>query len=53
LVLASFVSYLLRSNLSIAGERLIVDLGLTKVQLGAILAAFAWGYTIFQFPGGI
>jgi sugar phosphate permease len=53
LVLASFVSYLLRSNLSIAGERMIVDLGLTKVQLGAILAAFAWGYTIFQFPGGI
>ena len=53
LVLASFVSYVLRSNLSIAGERMIVDLGLTKVQLGAILAAFAWAYTIFQFPGGI
>lgn len=53
LVLASFVAYLLRSNLSVAGERMIVDLGLSKVQLGAVLAAFAWGYAIFQFPGGI
>ncbi len=53
LVFASFVSYVLRSNLSIAGERMIGDLGLTKVQLGAILAAFAWAYTIFQFPGGV
>lgn len=52
-VLASFIGYLLRSNMSIAGERMITDLGLTKVQLGAILAAFAWGYTIFQFPGGV
>ncbi len=52
-MLASFVSYLLRSNMSIAGEGMIADLGLTKVQLGSILAAFAWGYTIFQFPGGI
>ena len=53
LVLASFVAYLLRSNMSIAGEGMIADLGLTKVQLGAILAAFAWGYAIFQFPGGV
>ena len=53
LVLASFVAYLLRSNMSVAGESMIADLGLTKVQLGAILAAFAWGYAIFQFPGGI
>ncbi len=53
MVFASFVAYLLRSNMSVAGERMIADLGLTKVQLGAILAAFAWGYAIFQFPGGV
>lgn len=52
-VLASLIGYLLRSNMSIAGESMMADLGLTKVQLGAILAAFAWGYTIFQFPGGV
>lgn len=52
-VIASFVAYLLRTNMSIAGERMIADVGLTKVQLGAILASFAWGYAILQFPGGI
>jgi ACS family glucarate transporter-like MFS transporter len=51
LVLLSFVAYLLRTNMSIAGERMMGDLGLSQVQLGWILAAFAWGYAIFQFPG--
>jgi len=40
LVFAGFVAYVLRTNLSIAGERMIGDLGLANVQLGAILAAF-------------
>ena len=50
---ASFVAYLLRTNMSVAGERMMVELGLTQVQLGVILAAFAWGYAAFQFPGGV
>ena len=53
LVGASFVAYLLRTNLSIAGEALMGDLGIDKVQLGLVLAAFAWGYGLFQFPGGL
>ncbi len=53
LVAASFVAYLLRTNMSVAGERMMADLGLTKVQLGLVLAAFAWGYALFQFPGGV
>jgi MFS transporter, ACS family, glucarate transporter len=53
LVVASFVAYLLRTNMSVAGERMMSDLGLTKVQLGLVLAAFAWGYALFQFPGGV
>ena len=53
LVAASFVLYLLRSNLSIAGEAMMSDLGLDKVQLSLVLAAFAWGYGLFQFPGGV
>ena len=51
--LASFVAYLLRTNMSVAGERMMADLGLTQVQLGVVLAAFAWGYAAFQFPGGV
>jgi len=51
--LVSFVAYILRTNMSIAGESMMADLGLSKIQLGMILSAFAWGYAIFQFPGGI
>jgi len=39
--------------MSIAGESMMADLGLSKIQLGLVLSAFAWGYAIFQFPGGI
>src|SRR5687767_1041451 len=53
LVVVSFVAYLLRTNMSVAGERMMVELGLSKVQLGLVLAAFAWGYALFQFPGGV
>lgn len=50
---ASFVAYVLRTNMSIAGEKMMADLGLSKIQLGLVLSAFAWGYALFQFPGGI
>jgi len=53
LVVASFVAYLLRTNMSVAGERIMTDVGLTPVQLGWVLAAFAWGYALFQLPGGM
>jgi ACS family glucarate transporter-like MFS transporter len=53
LFMASFVAYVLRTNMSIAGESIMADLGLSQIQLGMVLSAFAWGYAIFQFPGGI
>ena len=53
LVLASFISYFLRSNMSIAAPAMISDLSLTEIQWGWILAAFTAGYALFQFPGGI
>jgi ACS family glucarate transporter-like MFS transporter len=53
LFLASFVAYVLRTNMSIAGESMSAELGLSRLQLGVVLAAFAWGYAIFQFPGGV
>jgi len=49
----TFVAYVLRTNVSIAGEAMMRDLQLSKVQLGAVLAAFAWGYALFQIPGGV
>ncbi len=53
MTVASFVAYLLRSNMSVAGDSMAADLGLSRIQLGLILAGFAWGYAIFQFPGGV
>lgn len=50
---ASFTGYLLRTNLSVTGERMMADLQLTQIEFGAVLAAFAWGYAIFQVPGGL
>ncbi len=52
LVAMSFVGYVLRTNMSIVGESMMRDLGLSQVQLGMILGAFAWGYALFQIPGG-
>ncbi len=53
IVLATFVAYVLRSNMSIVGEAMMHDLGMTEYQLGMVFSAFAAGYTLFQFPGGI
>ncbi len=52
MTLVSFVAYLLRSNMSVAGVPMAAELGFSHVQLGVVLGAFAWGYAAFQFPGG-
>jgi ACS family glucarate transporter-like MFS transporter len=51
--LASSVAYVLRIDVSIAAVAMRSDLGLSEVQLGAVLAAFAWGYGLSQVPGGL
>jgi ACS family glucarate transporter-like MFS transporter len=53
IVLASFILYVLRTNFSVVGESMMHDLGMNEYQLGMVFSAFAAGYTIFQFPGGI
>ena len=53
LVAMSFISYVLRTNLSFAAPEMMADLGLNEIQWGYVLAAFTAGYTIFQFPGGL
>jgi len=53
MIFLSFVSYLLRGNLSIAAPTMIADLQLTEIQWGYVMAAFPLGYALFQFPGGL
>ena len=53
IILASFVAYTLRINVNIVGESMMRDLGMTEYQLGLVFSAFAAGYALFQFPGGL
>ncbi len=53
LIFVSFVSYLLRGNLSIAAPTMMADLQLSEIQWGWVMAAFPLGYALFQFPGGV
>ena len=49
----SFVSYLLRGNLSIAAPSMMADLKLSEIQWGWVMSAFPLGYALFQFVGGV
>lgn len=53
LIVLSFVSYLLRGNLSIAAPSMMADLHLSEIQWGWVMSAFPLGYALFQFPGGV
>lgn len=53
IIFACFVVYILRTNLSIVSEAMMHDLGMNEYQLGMVFSAFAAGYAIFQFPGGV
>jgi ACS family glucarate transporter-like MFS transporter len=53
IILASFAAYTLRTNVNIVGETMMRDLGMTEYQLGLVFSAFAAGYALFQFPGGL
>jgi len=53
IIFASFIAYVLRTNLSIVSETMMHDLGMNEYELGIVFSAFAAGYAIFQFPGGI
>jgi len=47
------LNYADRATFSIAGEAASGELGLSPVQTGFILSAFAWAYVIAQVPGGL
>jgi ACS family glucarate transporter-like MFS transporter len=53
ILLASFIAYLLRSNMSIVGPTIKSDIGFSEMQLGMVLSAFSLSYAIFQIPSGV
>jgi MFS transporter, ACS family, glucarate transporter len=50
--LVTSLNYADRATFSIAGASAAEDLGLSPVDTGIILSAFAWAYALFQIPGG-
>jgi ACS family glucarate transporter-like MFS transporter len=49
----AMASYLARVNLSVVGEPLMREQGLTQAQLGRVFSAFLVGYALCQVPGGM
>ena len=50
----TFVAYLVRTDVSVAQERMVPAVGLTMVTMGAITAwAFQLAYALFQVPAGL
>ena len=47
------ITYLDRSNLSIAATAIGRQLALTPGQLGLVFSAFGWSYALLQIPGGM
>ena len=48
-----YIAYVFRGNLSVIGKYLMDDYGVNQIELGWLLSSFLWGYTLFQFPGGL
>lgn len=46
----AFTSYIQRSSISVAAERIMPELGLTQIQIGWVMTAFLVTYTILQIP---
>jgi MFS family permease len=52
LALSVLINYIDRSNLSIAAPLIKDELGISAWQLGKLLSAFFWVYTLMQIPAG-
>ncbi|MDR3590346.1 MAG: MFS transporter [Negativicutes bacterium] len=47
-----FVAYLDRVNISVAAPAIMQEFAISKVELGAVFAAFSVGYVLLQIPFG-
>jgi MFS transporter, ACS family, D-galactonate transporter len=51
--LGVMITTLDRSNLAVVAASLMKEFGLTQLQVGILLSAFAWSYAIAQIPVGL
>jgi sugar phosphate permease len=52
LAMSAFISYVDRSNLSIAASMLKDELGISAAQLGILSSAFFWTYGLAMYGAG-
>ncbi|MTH79724.1 MFS transporter [Paracoccus aestuariivivens] len=52
LFIATTINYADRATMSMAGKDMSEALGLSPVQMGYVLSAFAWSYVLAQLPMG-
>src|SRR5207302_376591 len=48
-----FIAYVQQRGITVAGYRMMSDLGLTQMHIGWLETALLIGYTAMQFPGGV
>jgi len=48
----SITSYIIRTNITIAGPAIMREYSLTSIQLGWIFSAFLFSYSVFMLPAG-
>ena len=46
------ITYMDRSNISVAAPAITREFGLSKTEVGLVFSAFAWAYAAGQVPGG-
>jgi sugar phosphate permease len=46
------ITYMDRSNISVAAPAIAREFGLSKTEVGLVFSAFAWAYAAGQVPGG-
>src|ERR1039457_2281475 len=49
----SVTSYIMRVNITIAGDPIMHESNITPVQLGWIFSAFGFSHTLFMTPAGV
>ena len=52
LFLFSAIAYLDRVNMSVAGEAIAHEFGLSPIALGYLFSSFLWAYVLMMLPGG-
>jgi ACS family glucarate transporter-like MFS transporter len=48
-----FIAYVQQRSITVAAYRMMPELGLSQMQIGALETALLIGYTAMQFPGGV